>query len=247
MSIQLKFVRIRNIVMQKNNSILKLSVKGWILAISLILAIFYPHVLVQYFTFGMPFFKVYHVLWFLTILILVKRLIPRLNMKINLGKIYGRNYIHAGEDNSAKQKKLADYIRKLNFGATRSAIYWTLLVLDIGFWYISGLLDTMWLIIIVIFFIFMDQFCMTVWCPFKTIIQNKCCNTCRINNWGYLMAFSPMIFIPSFWTYSILFLSVVIIVQWEYLYYKHPERFYELYNSRLMCKNCVNKCTKVRG
>jgi hypothetical protein len=233
--------------MYKNNSILKLSVKGGVLAISLVLAICCPQVLVKSFTYGFSLFKIYHVLWILVVLILVKRLIPGLNPKINLGKIYGRNYIQAGEDNSVKQKKLADYIKRMNFGAMRSAIYWTLLVLDIGFWWVAGLLDPMWLIIIVIFFIFMDQFCITVWCPFKAIIQNKCCNTCRINNWGYLMAFSPLIFIPSFWTYSILFMSIVIIVQWEYLYYKHPERFYELYNAKLMCKNCVNKCKKIRG
>jgi len=233
--------------MHTNSSIRKLSVKGGILIISLFLAIFYPNVLVEFFTYGLPFFKIYHMLWLLVVLILIKRLIPGLNPKINLGKIYGRNYIHAGGDSSAKKKRLADYIKKMNFGAIRSAIYWTLLVLDIGFWYVAGLLDPVWLIVIVIFFIFMDQFCITVWCPFKTIIQNKCCNTCRINNWGYLMAFSPLIFIHSFWTYSILFLSVVIIVQWEYIYYKHPERFYELYNAKLMCKNCLNKCAKIGG
>jgi hypothetical protein len=233
--------------MHKNSSIRKLYLKGAILVISLVLAICYPRVLLKSFTYGLPFLKVYHVLWFIVILILIKRLIPRLNQKINLGKIYERNYIQAGEDSSAKRKRLEDYIKKMNFGAIRSAIYWTLLVLDIGFWHISGLLKPMWLIVIVIFFIFMDQFCITVWCPFKTIIQNKCCNTCRINNWGYLMAFSPLIFMPSFWTYSILFLSVVIIIQWEYLYHKYPERFYELYNAKLMCKNCVNKCAKIRG
>jgi len=90
----------------------------------------------------------------------------------------------------------------------------------------------------------MDEFCATIWCPFQAIIDNKCCNTCRINNWGYIMAFSPMIFIPSFWTYSILFLSILAIVQWEYLYHRHPERFFELYNAGLMCKNCVKKCKK---
>ena len=233
--------------MHKNYAIRKLSIKGGVLAISLVLSICCPHILVRFFTYGIFSLKVYHILWFLTVLVLIKRLIPRMNPKINLGKIYARNYIQVGADSNAKQKKLIDYIKKMNFGAVRSAVYWTLLVLDIGFWYISGLLDPVWLIIIVIFFIFMDQFCITVWCPFKAIIQNKCCSTCRINNWGYLMAFSPLIFIHSFWTYSILFLSVIIFVQWEYLYYKHPERFYELYNTRLMCKNCANKCINVRS
>ena len=233
--------------MLKKNGLHDLYVKGGILIISLVLAIYNPQILVKTFTYGFGLLKVYHVLWFLTVLILLKRLIPALNHKINLGKIYGRNYVSAGEDSDKKRQRLSEYTKKINFGAIRTAIYWTMLVLTIGFWRLSGLLDSKWLIVIVIFFIFMDRFCAVIWCPFKAIIQNKCCNTCRINNWGYLMAFSPLIFIPSFWTYSIIFLSVVIIVQWEYLYHKYPERFYELYNAKLMCKNCANKCARVKS
>jgi hypothetical protein len=227
-----------------NGGIGKLLVKGGILIVCLLLAVFNPGFLREFFTYNLGFFNVYHVLWLLTVLILVKRFIPGLNRKITLGKIYGRNFLEAGEDNEAKRKKLRDYLKKMNFGAVRSAIYWTALVLTIGFWRLAGLLDNLWIFIIVYFFVFMDQFCITVWCPFKTIIQHKCCNTCRINNWGYLMAFSPMVYVPSFWTYSILLLSVATIVQWEYLFRKHPERFYELYNANLMCKNCLKKCRK---
>lgn len=227
-----------------NGGIKKLLVKGGILVISLVLAILYPEFLIAFFTYDLIFLRIYHVLWFLAVLILIKRFIPEFNTKITLGKIYGRNYLPAGEDNSAKQRRLKDYIKKMDSGAIRSAIYWIALVLVMGFWYLVGLLNAMWLFIIVIFFIFMDQFCITVWCPFMAIIRHKCCNTCRINNWGYLMAYSPLIFIPSFWTYSILLLSVAAIVHWEYLYQKHPERFYELYNANLMCKNCVKKCRK---
>ena len=228
--------------MCSNGEIWKLLIKGGVSAASLIFAVFYPGILIKFFTFDLVYFKTYHLLWLLTVLILVKRFIPHLNTKITLGKIYGRNYAQAGEDHSAKQRRLTDYVKKMNFGAIRSAVYWTALILVMGFWFAAGLLNTMRLLVIVMFFIFMDQFCITVWCPFKAIIRHKCCNTCRINNWGYLMAFSPMIFIPSFWTYSILFLSVAAIVQWEYLYHRHPERFYELYNANLMCKNCAKKC-----
>ncbi len=230
--------------MCNNGGISKLFIKGGILLISLVLAVFYPDFLAKLFTYGPPFFKVYHLLWLFAVLILIKRFIPRLNSRMTVGKVFGRNYIQVGEDNSSKRKRLGDYVRKMNFGALRSAVYWTVLVLVMGFWRMVGLLDTMWLCIIVIFFIFMDQFCITVWCPFKTIIEHKCCNTCRINNWGYLMAFSPLVYVPSFWAYSIVFLSIAAVVQWEYLYHKHPERFYELYNANLMCKNCTKKCRK---
>jgi hypothetical protein len=228
-----------------NDGFKDLVIKGLFLIFAMFFAIFYPDILIAIFTYKIVFFRIYHVLWLLTILILIKRLIPRFNKRINLGKIYGKYYVSAGEDNPKKQKRLKDYIRKMNFGAMRTAVYWIALVLMMGFWHLVGLLNTMWLCVIVVFFIFMDQFCTTVWCPFKAIIQNKCCNTCRINNWGYLMAFSPLIYAPSFWAYSIIGMSIVTVIQWEYLIYKHPERFYELYNASLMCKNCVKKCKKM--
>ncbi|MCX8021653.1 MAG: hypothetical protein N2745_02650 [Syntrophorhabdaceae bacterium] len=219
-------------------------IKGLSLLVILFFAIFYPSYLISFFTYGFSPVKVYHLLWFITVLILLKRFIPKFNKKINLGKIYGRNFVMAGEDNPSKKRRLIDYVKKVNAGAIRTAVYWIALLLTIGFWKLAGLLDTMWLLIIVFFFIFMDQFCITVWCPFQAIIGNKCCNTCRINNWGYLMAFSPMVYIPSFWTYSILALSVLAIIQWEYIFYRHPERFYELYNANLMCRNCSKRCKR---
>ncbi|MCX7965169.1 MAG: hypothetical protein N2596_00890 [Syntrophorhabdaceae bacterium] len=223
---------------------LELAIKGLFLFISLILGIFNPDILKRFFTYNIfSSIKTYHLLWFITILILLKRFIPSLNKKINLGKIYSRNYLEAGPDSPAKRERLLKYMKKINSGAIRSAIYWILLILTMWLWRKAQLLDDLWIFIIVIFFIFMDEFCASVWCPFQAIIGNKCCNTCRINNWGYLMAFSPMIFIPSFWTYSILLISIAAIIQWEYLYNRHPERFYELYNANLMCRNCLKKCS----
>lgn len=223
----------------------KLLLEGAVLLASLVCALFYPESLVALFTFKLSFFMVFHLLWCIAVLILMKRFIPQFNTKISLGKIFKRNYSRAGDDSPSKQEKLKDYIRKINAGAIRTAVYWTILVLVMGLLYYLNILNKMALFIIVIFFIFMDQFCISIWCPFKWLIKNKCCNTCRINNWGYLMAFSPLILIPSFWTYSILFLSILTIVQWEYLFYTYPERFYELYNANLMCKNCKKKCRAV--
>ena len=130
----------------------------------------------------------------------------------------------------------------MNVGAIKAGLYWVLAVLFVGLLYYTEVLNTMWLMLTVVFFIFMDQFCVSVWCVFKWIIGNKCCNTCRINNWGYLMAFSTLIYVPSFWTYSVLIMSAIVVIQWEYLAAKHPERFFELYNINLQCRNCDGIC-----
>jgi len=224
----------------------KIAWKGFLLLATLTLAIISPDVLLTVFTYNIFSLQFFHILWSIVILILIKRFIPALNPKPSLGKIYSRNYAAAGDNSVSKQHKLKEFKEKMNRGAIRVAVYWTVLVLIIGVLYYTRIINMLALFIIVIFFIFMDQFCISVWCPFQWIIDNKCCTTCRINNWGYLMAFSPLIFIPSFWTYSIIGLSVIAIIQWEYIFYRHPERFYELFNANLMCKHCTMQCSRVR-
>ena len=225
---------------------LKLLIKGSVTAMILVLAIRWPEILVGTFTDPIFFFKVYHVIWLMTMWALIKRMIPHWNSKISMGKIFERHYSASQIENPGKkekfQGKLADYTHRMNVGAVKTAIYWLLAVLFVGILYYAGVLNRMWLMLTVVFFIFMDQFCVSVWCVFKWIVGNKCCNTCRISNWGHLMAFSTLVFVPSFWTYSVLIMSSIVVIQWEYLYAKHPERFYELYNVNLQCRNCDGIC-----
>ena len=61
------------------------------------------------------------------------------------------------------------------------------------------------------------------------------------------MMFSPYIFIPTFWTYSLVLLSLVILVQWEYLHHRYPERFSEVSNLNLLCSNCVKAQCRYMG
>lgn len=208
----------------------------------LVLAILRPEMLSRTFTYEISFFKVYHLVWLLAMVLIAKRLIPRFNSKISMGKIFERHYAGAMDTNPVKARKLQDYVKKVNIGAVKAAVYWVLAVLFVGLLYYSGVMNSFWLTLTVVFFIFMDQFCVSAWCVFQWIVGTKCCNTCRINNWGYFMAFSTLIYLPSFWTYSLLLLSAIVVVQWEYLFYKHPERFYELYNINLQCRNCGKRC-----
>ncbi len=214
-----------------------------VVAVGLI-AIFRPDVPPAFFVFPLigPL-KVYHVLWALAVFILVKRMIPRFNKKISSRKIFRRFYQQAGNITPKRGEQLRSLKTRTDSGALRSAFYWLLLVGDMALWRLVGMLNDTWVYIIVLFFIFMDQFCVTVFCPFQWLAGGKCCSTCRINNWGYLMAFSPLVFVQSFWTWSIVALTIIIVIQWEYLYYRFPERFYETHNAALMCRNCTVECT----
>ena len=87
------------------------------------------------------------------------------------------------------------------------------------------------------------MFCVNVWCPFhKIIVGNKCCNECRIYNWGHIMYLTPLIAIMNFWTYNLLILSLIIMLQWEYQYIRYPERFSPISNKNLRCNVCSNNC-----
>ena len=223
---------------------ISLGLKGAALALALVIACLFPDLLPRFFAHRVLFFRVYHLIWLGTVLFLIRRMIPALNGKIASGKQFGRHYrdsrVKVPKD--AAGARLEEYTRQMNLGALKVAVCWALVVLVSGGFYYLHMVGATGLFIIVIFFIFMDQFCISLWCPFLFIIGNKCCNTCRINNWGYLMAFAPLIFLPSFWTWSVICLSAALVVQWEYLVHTHPERFYELCNARLTCRNCPKRC-----
>jgi hypothetical protein len=223
---------------------IKLAVQGAVLLCALLLGACRPDELTRFFT--SPLFGITpsYVLWSLAILVLLRRFVPGWNRKISSGKVFEVNYVPVRKPSPVRQAKLVAYKNRIDRGAVKSAGYWGLVIVGTGLAYRFGVLNRLWLFEETMFFIFMDQFCVTVWCPFKWLITNKCCKTCRINNWGYLMAFSPLIWIPSFWTYSILLLSAAVVVQWEVLFHRHPERFYEGYNEVLTCKGCPNKCSR---
>lgn len=233
--------------MYENKEYPRFITKGLIVVIVGLFAIFRPDILTLWFTYPVisPL-KVYHVFWFLAMLVFIKRMVPKYNVKMSSGKVFGKNFLKAGEDTEKRREKFKMMKRRTDSGAFRTGLYWILLILVMWMWRHVGMLPDVWIYVIVIFFVFMDQFCITVFCPFQWLMKNKCCNICRINNWGYCMAVLPLVFIPGFWTYSILFLSVLNVIQWEYLYFKYPERFYEIYNANLTCKNCKTDCRENR-
>jgi hypothetical protein len=84
--------------------------------------------------------------------------------------------------------------------------------------------------------------CILFFCPFQTwFMKNRCCTTCRIYNWDFAMLCTPFLFVPSFYTWSLLLVSLVVLIHWEITYRRHPERFSERTNQSLRCQNCTEK------
>ena len=112
----------------------------------------------------------------------------------------------------------------------------------IGILYLVGIIDRGILLLIALAYSICDMICILFFCPFQTwFLKNKCCGTCRIYNWDYAMMFTPLLFIPSWFTWSLAGLGLALLIKWELIHFYHPERFYEQTNASLACKNCQEK------
>lgn len=55
------------------------------------------------------------------------------------------------------------------------------------------------------------------------------------------MMFTPLFFVRRSYAWSLLALSVALLIRWEITFFRHPERFSENTNAYLHCKNCTEK------
>ena len=83
-----------------------------------------------------------------------------------------------------------------------------------------------------------DLVCVLFVCPFKLMMKNRCCSSCRIYNWDMIFLVTPLFFAGEPVFIPPITLAAVIFTVWEISFYIHPERFYPEGNSRLLCQNC---------
>ena len=123
-------------------------------------------------------------------------------------------------------------------------VFMTWIAFNSVFWilYLLGVIDHGILLLISLAYSVCDLICILFFCPFQTwFMKNKCCGACRIYNWDYAMMFTPLLFVPGIYTWSLLALALGLFFSWEISYYKHPERFAENTNAALACANCEEK------
>lgn len=196
---------------------------------------------------GMNFFKRFHILhllWLIWVFDIILQIIPIKN-KIALGsqKLFKHRFQPINK--KINYETLKTYIQKTTSSAYKVFIIWTLLIAVIGILYHFSIINKIWLFMISIFFYVCDLICVLIWCPFRLIIKNKCCTTCRIFNWDHLMMFSPLIFCGGFYSISLVVMSVIAWLVWELSILMYPERFSEITNIALRCTKCTDKlCTQ---
>jgi len=203
---------------------------------------------------GFSFFKNFsplHLLWGIWIWDMILQLIPvRAHISIGSQKVFESLFRPIKE--KVNYKNLKQYIKDTTSSAYKVMIIWVLLTAIIGAAHIAGVIDSGIMILIAVFFYVCDLICVLVWCPFRLIMGNKCCTTCRIFNWDHLMMFLPIVALNSFYSWSLVIFAFIIWLVWEICVLIYPERFWENSNMALKCSECTDKlctqyCRKLRA
>lgn len=196
---------------------------------------------------GINFFKelsVFHLLWLVWVVDMILQIIPVKN-KVALGsqKLFANRFRPIRE--KINYKALKNYVVSTTNAAYLVMLIWILLISALGVLYYTDIINKLWLFMISVFFYVCDLICVLIWCPFRLIMKNKCCTTCRIFNWDHLMMFSPLIFVGGFFAISLVALAVLAWLIWELCVLLYPERFWEMTNLSLQCCECTDKlCTQ---
>jgi hypothetical protein len=112
----------------------------------------------------------------------------------------------------------------------------------IGALFLASIIDAAVLFIVALFFAVCDIICILFYCPFQSLMmKNRCCVTCRIYNWDFIMMFTPLVFIASYYALSLFAIALLLFIKWEITYFRHPEWFCEETNLHLSCAVCTEK------
>jgi hypothetical protein len=203
---------------------------------------------------GWNFFKkfsVFHVLWGIWVYDMMSQLFPVKNIALGSQKFFKEKFrpaIHKLLDFD----KLKEFIKNTNKAAGRVLAIWLLFIGAISALKAFKVIENKHLFLISVAFYVCDLICVLIWCPFRLMLGNKCCTTCRIFNWDHMMMFTPMLLVGSFFSISLLVMAIIDLAVWEITIYLHPERFWENSNMALKCSECTDKlctqyCQKLRN
>lgn len=189
-------------------------------------------------------FSVLHLLWLIWMIDMLLQLIPvKAHISIGSQKVFVALFRPIKE--KINYKNLKKHIKDTTAAAYKVMVIWIVLTALITFLYLFGIIDAGMMVLISTFFYVCDLICVLIWCPFRLIMHNKCCTTCRIFNWDHLMMFLPIIALNSFFSWSLVLFSFAIWLVWEICVFVYPERFWENSNMALKCTECTDKlCTQ---
>lgn len=173
--------------------------------------------------------------WIIYVIEMLLRFFPSSFESMGCQKQFAKNY-------KPTDKKPSEAILLPGIRTFAVVIAWIILNGIFGLLYYYEIFDEAILMIISLAYGICDMVCILFFCPFQTwFMKNRCCTTCRIYNWDFAMMFTPLIFVKSLYSWSLVALSLGLLIKWEYLLHRYPERFSETTNQSIRCANCEEK------
>lgn len=183
-------------------------------------------------------------LWLVFMIIMIQHLFPSELRSMALRK--GQEKYYQPVEGYSEQNLLR-FVQTQNIRAWQVMLVWLSFNAVFGLLYLFHRIDEADLFMLTVFFFLCDYICILFFCPFQSfIMKNKCCVNCRIYDWGHFMMFTPMLFIRSFFSWSLFFTSLVVLIHWEIRYARYPERFWSGSNKTLQCGNCKDKTCQLK-
>lgn len=220
---------------------LRLAFRLCLLALTIVMYFVYPesfNVLE-----GLDFFRRLswlHLPWFVWSLDIVSQLIPQ-NGLLPLGSLKQFETYYKPFRKLGSKDRLRTFFKKSGIDSLKVFGMWVALIILLGLLWNRRLLGDRELLLCTVVLYALDLVFVLFWCPLRAwILKNRCCTTCRIFNWDHLMIFSPLLFVPGFYSISLICLAVIVFAVWESRFVLHPERFCEDTNEALRCKNCTD-------
>ena len=130
-------------------------------------------------------------------------------------------------------------VRQADRGALWVLLSWLALNALVYLAWGQGWVNRRFLVCLAGFYGVCDIICILFFCPFQSwMMHNRCCTTCRIYNWDYLMLCTPLLAVGGALALSACALAAVLAVRWELTYRRRPERFFVSSNDALRCDQC---------
>ncbi len=177
--------------------------------------------------------QVIWIVWVVFVMEMIFRFFPSRFESPGCQKQFARNYQKSGKTDV----QISD-----NNASVLVMLVWISFNMIFGALHMIGVLDDGIMLILCSVYSVCDVICILFFCPFQTwLLKNKCCSSCRIYNWDYAMMFTPLFFVEKDYLWTLLALSLVLMIRWEITFYRHPERFSENTNDYIKCANCSEK------
>jgi len=189
---------------------------------------------------------VIHVVWLCFMVAMLSSFIPGKDITMGVRKRQAHTY--RAPEKGYDRLELLEYVQRMNRRAWHVMLLWVVANGIIGALYLAfDFIGNSEMLLLTTFYYVCDYICVLIFCPFqKFMMHNHCCVSCRIYDWGYFMMFTPMIFVRSFFSWSLFFMSLVLLIRWELYYAKYPERFWRGSNAAIRCENCTDRICRIK-